>query len=160
MTQLGVFKDDYYNSVSVLTNSQVTLLTGALSATILTAAQLAGAGDVYINVSGQTAAQTATTDTAANIIAQLQNAIQAANIAAGNPLGVQPAGVPNLTNLSYTLSIVNANTSSGALTLTAGTGVTHTGSLVIPVQAATAQATAVFVVTVTSPTTINLARAQ
>lgn len=154
MSQLGVFRDDYYNATAVLTAAGVVAITTNLSATVLTAAQLVGAQDQYLRISGQTAAQTATTDTAANIIAALQAAVQAANIAAGAPLGVQPPGVPNLTNVSYTLSIVNANTTSGVLTLSAGAGVTIsglTGTVAIT-------ATATYVVTVTSPSTVTLYR--
>lgn len=160
MPALGAFTSDYYNASSVLTNSAVSKITTALSATVLTAAQLSGAQDQYLNISGQTSAQTATTDTAANIIANLQNAVNLANIAAGNPLGVQPAGVPNLVNLTYTLTIANANLTAGTLTLTAGTGVTITGSAAVVFTAAAATPTVgVYVVTVTSPTTINLNRA-
>jgi hypothetical protein len=168
MTQLGNFRDDYYNAAAVLTNSSVAKITTALSGTVLTAAQLSGAQDQYLNISGQTAAQTATTDTAANIVANLLNAVATAQAspatfpligsgAQGNP----PAGVPNLFNFTYTLSIVNSNVTAGTLTLTAGAGVTFTGSNVVVFgTSATAPTTAIFVVTVTSPTSVNFNRAQ
>jgi hypothetical protein len=70
----------------------------------LTAAQMVGGA---IEVSGQTAAQTLTTDTAANIIARMQ-ALDA-NAAIGS---------------TAQMSVVNDNTSSGAVTVTAGSGVT------------------------------------
>lgn len=168
MTQLGNFRDDYYNASGVLTNSKVTSITTALAATVLTAAQISGAQDQYLNISGQTTAQTATTDTAANIVTNLQNAVAAAQAspatfpligsgAQGNP----PPGIPNLFNFTYTLSIVNANLTAGTLTLTGGAGVTFTGSNVVVFgTSATAPTTAIFVVTVTSPTSVNFSRAQ
>src|ERR1700722_15247771 len=124
-TFLGAFRDDFYNAVNVLPQSQTVALSGALSATVLTAAQISGAGDIYLVESGQTAAQTATTDTAANIIANLQNAVNTAwkgQTAFGSQTVVPPAGVPNLFNLTWTLSINNQNLAGGTLTLTGGRG--------------------------------------
>src|SRR5713101_398767 len=63
--------------------------------------------------SGATAAVTATTDTAANIIAAL--------------------GSSATPTQSFILYYTNNNTSSGAVTLAAGTGVTLSGTVVIPV---------------------------
>lgn len=161
MTQLGNFRDDYYNAAAVLTNSAVSKITTALAATVLTAAQLSGAQDQYLAVSGQTTAQTATTDTAANIVANIQNAVAiAAALPTAYPTlqsgaqGSPPPGAPNFFNFTYTLSIVNGNTAAGALTLTGGTGVTFTGSAVVAVAT-----TAIYVVTVT-PGAVNFNRAQ
>lgn len=149
MTQLGVFKDEFYNSSAVLPQSGIATTTQA-TGTVAAASLLVGAQDQYAVFSGQ-AAITVTTDSAANIIAALQNTVNVQNIAAGNPLGVQPAGVPNLNLLSYTLTIVNNN--SAALTLAAGAGVTLTaGAAAITLTSVT------FVVKVTSPTTVSIIR--
>lgn len=146
MTYLGAFRDDLYNAVNVLTNAQLTATTQA-SGTLLATA-LAGAVENYITSSGATAL---TTDTAANIVAQLQQAVAVAykNSLSGFGAGVQPpSGVPNLFNLTFFVSI--ANTNAGTLTLSAGTGVTLTGTATVVTAA---QRT--WLVTVTSPTTVN-----
>jgi hypothetical protein len=150
MTSLGVFRDDFYNAVSVLPQSQYTATTQA-TATVLAATALAGAGDCYIVASGQ-AAVSLTTDSAVNIIAQVQNAVATAYkqglgaFAAGvNP----PPGVPNLFNTNWSLSIVNIN--SATLTLVAGTGVTLAGTTTVPTTAIRQ-----YLVTVTSPTTVTI----
>jgi hypothetical protein len=150
MTALGVFRDDYYNAVSVLPQTQYNATTLA-TASVLPASLIGGAGDCYINASGG-AAVTYTTDSAINIIAAVQIAVANAYkqglgaFAAGvNP----PPGVPNLFNVSWTLTINNQN--SGLLTLTQGAGVTIIGS------ATTATVTArVYAVTITSPTTVTM----
>ena len=151
MTQLGVFKDDFYNAACVLPQSGITSTTqngGTLGAALLTVSQ-----DQYLLVSGQAGAQALTTDTAANIIAALQNTISVQNAALGNPQGVQPPGVPNLNLLSYTLTINNGNTAAGAITLTAGAGVTATFGAAIAITTSVT-----FVVKVTSPTTVSITR--
>jgi hypothetical protein len=164
MTQfLGAFRDDYYNAINVLPQSQSTGLTGALSGTVLTAAQMSGAGDTYLVLSGQTAAQTATTDTAANLILNLQTAVanvwKTTSTFAGSQV-VPPSGVPNLFNLTWTLTLNNQNTSSGALTLTAGTGVTlaAVGGLSSTVIAVTT--VSVWVCSVTGTSGVTLTRVQ
>ena len=93
-----------------------------------------------------------TTDSAVNIIAAIQNAVATAYkqglgaFAAGvNP----PPGVPNLFNMSWTLTINNQNT--GTLTLVAGTGVTLAG--VTTVATVTER---LYTVTITSPTTVTI----
>lgn len=150
MTFLGVFRDDFYNAVNVLTALQfasTTQASGTLSATVL-----AGATECYVSQSGATAL---TTDNAVNIIAQIQQAVATAIKAslaggAGFASGVAPPnGVPNLFNVTWTVYVRNTN--AGTLTLTAGTGVTITGTNTL--------ATAVerqYMVTVTSPTTVTL----
>lgn len=166
MTSLGVFRDDYYNASAVLPQANAVLIATALSATLLSATTLAGAQDQYVQISGQTSAQTATTDSAVNIIAQLQQAVAVAykNQIAGFGQSVNPPnGVPNLFNFSYTLTLANANATAGTLTLTAGAGVTVTGtrldSTATPLVVVFGTA-AIFVVTVTSPTTITMVRVQ
>lgn len=74
----------------------------------LTAAQMVGG---VVAVSGQTAAQNVTTDTAVNIIARMQ-ALDA-NAAIGS---------------SATFTLINDNTSSGAVTVVLGAGVTNAGA--------------------------------
>jgi hypothetical protein len=149
MTALGVFRDDFYNAVSALAQSQFTA-TAQASGT-LAASAIAGAGDCYVV---STAATALTTDTAINIIAQVQIAVANAykqglgSFAAGvNP----PPGVPNLFNTSWTLTINNQD--AGALTLTAGTGVTLLGATAGTIAGVTSR---VYVVTVTSPTTVTM----
>jgi hypothetical protein len=148
MTALGVFRYDYYNAVSVLPQTQYNATT-QLTGTVLAAALIGGAGDCYVVASG-TAATAITTDSAINIIAAIQIAVANAykqglgSFAAGvNP----PPGVPNLFNVSWTLTINNQN--SALMTLSGGTGVTINGTATIATDTAR-----VFTVTITSPTTV------
>lgn len=160
---LGAFRDDYYNSVSVLPQSQQVAVTANLSATLLTAAQLSGAGDCYIIESTQTTAQTATTDTAANIIANLQNAVNTAwkgQTAFGSQTVVPAQGVPNLFNMTWTLTINNQNLTAGTLTLTAGTGVTLATAGTTSATVITFSTFAVYVCVVTGPANVTLTRVQ
>lgn len=156
MTALGVFRDDYYNAISVLPQSQYVATTQ--NGGVLAASAIGGAGDCFVNVSGQTTAQGITTDSAVNIIAAIQTAVATAYkqglgaFAAGvNP----PPGVPNLFNVTWTLTINNFNTVSGAITLTGGTGVTVTGTNTIAISAQRQ-----FVVSITSPTTVVMQSVQ
>ena len=155
MTSLGAFRDDFYNAAAALTSVQNTAISTAGPLTV-TAQQLSGAVLTSIVASGQTAAQAWTTDTAANIVAWLQQVVAAAyktQIAGFGQTVNPPVGIPNLFNLTYTLRIVNNNTSSGAITLTAGAGVTTSGSLVVAI------ATAVdYVVSFNSPNSVTLTR--
>jgi hypothetical protein len=153
MTALGVFRDDVYNSVSVLAQSQYNATTQA-SGTVLAASLMGGAGDCYVSSSGNAGAVALTTDSAINIIAAIQIAVANAYkqglgaFAAGvNP----PPGVPNLFNTSWTLTLVNLNTSAGVITLTGGTGVTINGVATTPIGSART-----FIVTVSSPTTVTI----
>jgi|SRR6185312_12019903 len=81
--------------------------------------------------SGATAAVTATTDTAANIIAALGPTVKVGQ--------------------TFVLFYTNNNTAAGAVTMAGGTGVTVSGTSVVPVYN-----TGVFVGTVASATTIAL----
>lgn len=155
MGTLGVFRDDFYNAGAVLTFAQYTAITQ--NGGVLVASAIAGALKNHINASGQTGAQAITTDTAANIIARLRSAVLTALITNGMVgAGVQgnpPHGVPNLINLTFEVTIANANTSAGAITLSGGTGVT------IPTQSPTAIAVATtrsYMATVTGPAAITL----
>lgn len=147
MTQLGVFRDDFYNAINVLPNAQLTAT--AQASGVLAATALASAVENYVVSSGATAL---TTDSAANIVANLQNCLikqlqaQLANGSAGSP----PAGLPNLVNISFYVSV--ANTNAGTLTLSAGAGVTLTGSAAVLTSAVRQ-----WLVTVTSPTTVTFA---
>lgn len=100
----------------------------------LTAAQMVG-GVVELN--GQTAAQTITTDTAVNIIARMV-ALDA------------NAGVGS----TATFAIVNDNTSSGAATLAAGAGVT----VVTPNPAIAIGAANRFLIKILTATTVSVTR--
>jgi hypothetical protein len=146
MTALGVFRDDFYNAAAALTEAQFTT-TAQGNGTVLTAQAIAGARECFVLSSGATAL---TTDSAINIIAQVQTAVNTAykqglgSFAAGvNP----PPGAPNLFNVTWVLTIVNTN--AGTLTLTGGTGVTVTGTV-------TTAAERVYLVTITSPTTVTI----
>jgi hypothetical protein len=147
MTALGVFRDDFYNAAAVLTETLYTV-TAQASGT-LSASAMAGARITVVLSSGATAL---TTDSALNIIAQIQNIVATAYkqglgaFAAGvNP----PNGTPNLFNMTYVLQIVNTN--AGTLTLTAGAGVTLAGTTTV----ATASKRD-YLVTITSPTTVTI----
>jgi hypothetical protein len=148
MTALGVFRDDVYNAAAVLTETQFTA-TAQANGTILPATVISGARSTVVLSSGATAL---TTDSAVNIIAAIQNAVAVAykqglgSFAAGvNP----PNGVPNLFNVTYTLTVVNTN--AGLLTITGGAGVTVTGT--VPLAGGMRQ----YLVTITSPTTVTIA---
>ena|ERR1700721_337003 len=153
MPSLGVFRDDFYNAISVLPQSQFTATTQA-TGTVLAANALSGAGDVYLSSSGSATAVAFTTDSAINIIAAIQIAVANAYkqglgaFSAGvNP----PPGVPNLFNVAWTLTINNVNTSSGVITLTGGAGVTIAGPGPATIAISSQR---LFLVTVTSPTTV------
>lgn len=155
MTALGAFRDDYYNSASALTVAQTTAISTAGPLTV-NAQQIAGAVNTDIVGSGQTTAQAWTTDTAANIVAWLQQVVAAAyktQIAGFGQTVNPPVGIPNLFNLTYLLRVFNNNTSSGAITLTAGAGVTISGSAVVAVGTAV-----IYVVSFSSPNAVTLTR--
>lgn len=158
MTQLGDFRDDYYNSSAVLAQSGIATTTQ--NGGTIAAANLVGAQDQYLLVSGQAGAQALATDTAANIIAALQNAVATAQAAAGafpsllsGAQGNPPNGVPNLFNLAYTLTINNGNTVAGAITLSAGAGVTLVAGAPIAITTSVT-----FVVKVTGGNTVSMTR--
>jgi hypothetical protein len=163
----GVFSDDFYNAIAVLPQAEQAAFTTSQVGTLLPASALAGAADCYITYSGQTVAQSQTTDSAVNIIARLQQAVATAysgglgGFAAGvNP----PAGVPNLFNLTWTVTIVNQNLTAGALTLTAGAGVTlatngaQSATVITFAAAVTTPIIAIYQLQVTSPTTVTMTR--
>lgn len=131
---------------------QLTALTVATS--VLAASAMAGGQSTVITESGQTAAVTLTTDTASNIIARLQNAVAAQLASAGLQQypGVSP-GTPNLVNLTYLLTIVNNNTSAGAITLAAGTGVTLSAGAAIAITTSV-----MYQVTITGPNSLTITR--
>lgn len=147
MTALGVFRDDYYNAAATLTETQYNAISQASG--VLAASVMAGARSTVVLSSGATAL---TTDSAINIIAAIQIAVANAYkqglgaFAAGvNP----PPGVPNLFNVTYTLTIVNTN--AGTLTLTAGAGVTLAGTTTVVTASMR-----VYEVVITSPTTVTI----
>jgi hypothetical protein len=153
MTTLGTFRDDFYNSMAVLAQNQY-VTNAVVGSQTIPAAQMAGAQECYLSVS-PTGASTYTTDTAANIIARLQNAVQVALNAAGQQgAGTQgsPApGVPNLFNTSYYFEIINTN-GTGTITLAAGAGVTLGTSS----NALIVSSTRGWLVTVTGPATVTI----
>lgn len=146
MTTLGVFRDDFYNAISVLASGQFNA-TAQGNGTVLVAASIASAQENYVSSSGATAL---TTDSAANIIASLQTCLTAQMAAAvkAGAANIPPPGVPNLNNLSFFLFVRNTN--GGTLTLTAGAGVTITGLATI---ATTVERQ--YQVTVTGPNTVT-----
>src|SRR5579862_1070470 len=125
MANLGVFRDDFYNAIHILTAAQANV--GPSATGVIAASLLAGATENFVSVSGTS--QTFTTDTAANIIAQLSAAVNAAykaNVGGlASSLGAQPAigGIPNLFNLSFIVTI-NASAAVTGATLAYGAGVT------------------------------------
>jgi len=145
MAQLGVFRDDFYNAINVLPNAQYTAT--AQASGVLAASALAGAVENYITSSGATAL---TTDSAANIVTNLQTALLAKyqSLLIQGASGSPPQGVPNLNLITFFVSIRNTN--GGTLTLTAGTGVTITGTATL---ATTIERN--YLVTVTSPSTVT-----
>lgn len=136
MTTLGVFRDDFYNISAALPMLKLTS-TSQASGTIAASA-LAGASECYVSQSGATAL---TTDTAVNIINTLVSAIQSA------AAGAQPTPA-SVQGVTYTVYVRNTN--AGTLTISAGTGVTITGTATL---ATTVERQ--FLVTVTSPTTVT-----
>ena len=167
MTNLGAFRDDFYNAINVLPESQA--VNGPTATATLTAAQLTGAQEVIIAVgNGAAALQTYTTDTAVNIIAALQSAVAAAykaNVGGfASALGAVPAfGVPNLFNVAYTVTIMNQGTTA-ASALAAGTGVTIAAvnagmtATTIAIGAPNAPVATRYVVTVTSAFSVTFTR--
>jgi hypothetical protein len=145
MTALGAFRDDVYNAVNVLTNAQV--IQTAQASGVLLATALSSAVENYIV---STVATALTTDTAANIVANLQQAVAVAYKAQLQSFGAgvnPPIGVPNLFNMSFFVQIANT---AATLTLSPGTGVTLVGVATI-----LSGATRGWSVTVTSPTTVT-----
>jgi hypothetical protein len=167
----GVFSDDFYNAIHVLPASIA--VNGPVASGTLTGVQLTGALEVDLAVgNGAATAQAYTTDTAVNIIAALNNALATAYkqglgafAAAVNPPTV---GLPNLFNLSWTVTIENQGTTT-ASTLAGGTGVTiaaiNAGMTAngTTIQAAASANTPVatrYVVVVNSPTTVTFTRVE
>lgn len=164
----GVFSDDFYNSIHVLPASVA--VNGPTGTATLSGAQLTGALEVDLAVgNGAASAQTYTTDTAVNIIAALNNALATAYKAQLTSFGagVNPpiAGLPNLFNVSWTVTIENQGTTA-ASALAAGTGVTIAAinagmtATAIALGAPNAPVATRYVVTVTSPTTVTFTRVQ
>ena len=141
MTTLGVFRDDYYEPISILPQSQYKATTQ--NAGTFVAANLVGAADNYLAASGNTGAQAVTLDTAVNIVNAFIAALQT-NAANAFP---PPQGVVGST---FTVTIINNNTSSGVITLSGGTGVTITGTNTLAITTSRT-----FVVTITSLTTVT-----
>lgn len=132
MATLGVFRDDFYNVTCTL--PQQIYVTSTQNGGAILASLLTGATEVYVAFSGQTTAQALTTDTAANIVNTMAGLLPRTS---GNP--------------SWFLQIINNNTTSGAITLTGGTGVTISGTNTIAINTCRE-----FIVTITSPTTVTL----
>ncbi len=166
----GVFSDDFYNSIHVLPASIA--VNGPVATGTLVGTQLVGALEVDLAVgNGAGAAQTYTTDTAVNIIAALNAALATAYKAQLTSFGagVNPptAGLPNLFNLSWTVSISNQGTTA-ASTLSGGTGVTiaginagfTSGAGNLALGAPNTPNITRWVVTVTSPTSVTFTRVE
>jgi hypothetical protein len=159
MANLGVFRDSFYNAIHALPASQA--VSGPTATGVIAASILAGALECDTSVGGTS--QTYTTDTAVNIIAQLQTAVaaaQKANVGGfAAALGdTPPLGVPNLFNVSWIININTTGVTTGA-TLAAGVGVTL--AALTGVAAAATLGTggnARFVAQVTSATTVTLTR--
>jgi hypothetical protein len=164
----GVFSDDFYNAIHILPASIA--VNGPVATGTLQATQLVGALEVDLAVgNGAATAQTYTTDSAVNIIAALNNAVATAYkqglgafAAAVNP---PTAGLPNLFNLSWTLTISNQGTTANSV-FAAGAGVAlasqNAGMTAsqIALGAPNAPVVTRYVVTVNSPTTVTFTRVQ
>lgn len=158
MSNQGVFRDEFYNAVNVLTEFQGN--TGPITTGVLVAAFLAGAAENYVSVGGTS--QTYTTDSAANIIATLQTAVAAAikaNVGgfASALGGTPPAGLPNLFNVSWLININTAAVTTGA-TLAGGAGVTLSNIGTLSPTALGAAGVATYIAQVTGPASITLTR--
>ena len=168
MAYKGVFSDDFYNAIHVL--PAAIAVNGPAATGLLSGVQLTGALEVDLAVgNGAAAAQTYTTDTAVNIIAALNNALATAYkqglgafAAAVNP---PTAGLPNLFNLTWTVTIENQGTTAASV-LAGGTGVTinavNAGMTAtnLALGAPNAPVATRYVVTVTSPTTVTFTRVE
>jgi len=159
MANLGVFRDEFYNSIHALTEAQANV--GPTATGVLSASIIAGAAECFTSVGGTS--QTYTTDTAANIIAQLQTAVataQKANVGGfASALGsTPPLGVPNLFNMSWVLNINGQATT--AATLAGGTGVTLAAIGTLSPTVLNIAGESVYVCTVTGPASITMTRVQ
>lgn len=161
MANLGVFRDEFYNAIHVL--SKGTAATGLSATGTLTAAMLSGAQVCFTNISGTS--QTFTTDSAANIIANVQQAVGAAlkaNVGGfAAALGGVPAvaGLPNFFNLSWIVEVAYNITTGG--TLAYGTGVTASSVNSLSTTATpTGTGVMKFIVTITGPASVNFQRVQ
>ena len=122
--------------VNAIKNNTLTQLSGAGPFTI-TALQMSGG---VIEFNGSTTAVTVTTDTAVNIVARMQ-ALDA------------NAGVGS----TMQLTLINDNTSSGAITLGGSTGVTLAGPTPTALAIATAKRYLIKIVTLTTVTMMAMA---
>jgi hypothetical protein len=161
MGSLGVFRDEFYNAIHVLPAAQG--VAGPTATGVIPAAALAGALDCGVTIGGTS--QTYTTDTAVNIIAQINNAINTAykaNVGGfASSLAGSPAlsGIPNFFNVTWYVTIALGLVTTGA-TLAGGTGVTLAaiGTLSATALGAGAGTVARYVVSVTGPTTLTMTR--
>lgn len=160
MANLGVFRDSFYNAIHALPSAQA--VAGPAATGVIPAATLAGALECDTSVGGTS--QTYTTDSAVNIIAQLQTAVaaaQKANVGGfAAALGdTPPLGVPNLFNVSWIININTTGVTTGA-TLAAGAGVTLAalGNITPTATALGTAGNARYVAQVTSATTVTLTR--
>lgn len=118
----------------------------------MAASIFSGSAENYVASSGATAL---TFDTAANIVANIQQAVatafQASYAAGGTPsVSPPPPGVPNLFNLSFEVGVRNTN--AGTLTLALGAGITL-GNGLLTVLTANER---IFLFTVTGPNSITI----
>jgi hypothetical protein len=169
MTTLGVFRDDFYNAMAILAEAQFS--GNIATAGTIPGSVIAGADTTYLVESGAATAVALTIDTAVNIIAALQNAVAVAvkasqanggGFATGLGVPNSSSQFPNLFNISWNFVLVNQNTASGAVTLTAGagTGVTLATAGTASSTVVAIATTAIYVVQVTSPTTVLMTRVQ
>jgi hypothetical protein len=159
MTNLGVFRDSFYNAIHALPAIQANV--GPSATGVIVASLMASAIENIVQVTGTS--QTFTTDTAANIIANLQTAVataQKANVGGfASALGeTPPLGVPNLFNVSFIFT-VDAMTAVTGATLAFGTGVTQGTALSgLSNTALSLTAPNKYVVQVTGPASVTMFR--
>ena len=142
MTAIGVFRDDVYDPIATLPGGQYKTTTQ--NAGTLAASLFVGAQENYVALSGQTTAQAITTDTAANIISTFLQSVQL------NTANYQPTAA-QLIPVSFVVTLINNNTSTGAITLSGGTGVTISGTNTLAITTSRT-----FLVSITGPTTVTL----
>jgi hypothetical protein len=165
MSNLGVFRDDFYNAIHVLPAVQAAATEITATGTI-PAVNLAGALECVTQLGGTS--QTYTTDTAANIIAQLQTAVataQKANVGGFvASVSAPPLGVPNFFNVSWVVTFNLSNVTTAA-TLAGGSGVTlaaigNLSSTALAAATGSAGLQARYAVTVTSANSVTFTRIQ
>lgn len=140
MAFLGVFNDQVYNASGML--PECVYKTTTQNGGVISAANTTGGQEAVLALSGQTTAQAITTDSAANLISAILAALT---------LQDSQITVSSLVGFTYTLVLINNNTSSGAITLSGGSGVTINGTATVAITTARE-----FMVQITGPNSVTM----